>query len=115
MTPDPESAARRAMEMVGGPLVLTPKLTARDCPLSWTVSYTRRLCLPGDTVEIDDEVSAYGLLACLEALEKRLVEQDAALLRHLTERQPREEKADEPNEHQLDGPVREPAQVPPQE
>jgi hypothetical protein len=83
VTPDPESAARRALGLVGGPLTLTPKLTTRDGPPYWTAEYTRRLRLPGDTVEIDDEVSAYGLLACLEALEKRLREQDAALLAYL--------------------------------
>jgi hypothetical protein len=87
---DPESAARRALGLLGGPLTLTPKLTTRDGPLYWTAEYARRLRLPGSTVEIEDEVSAYGLLACLESLERRLAEQDAALLRHL---KAREEKA----------------------
>jgi hypothetical protein len=84
--PDPESAARRALEAVGGPVQLVPKLTG-DGPLSWTVEYVRRYRLPGHTVEIIGSVSAYGLLACLEALEKRIAEQDAALLAYLRARE----------------------------
>jgi hypothetical protein len=83
---DPESAARRALQLLGGELVLTPKLTG-DGPLSWSVEYVRRYRLPGYTVEIVGSVSAYGLLACLEELEKRIAEQDAALLAYLKARE----------------------------
>jgi hypothetical protein len=88
---DSESAARRALEAVGGPLTLTPKLTG-DCELHWTVEYVRRVRTSAGTVEFaPDHVSGYGLLKCLEAMEKRLREQDAALLRHLQSRPTQEE------------------------
>lgn len=88
-TPDPESAARRALQLLGGPLTLTPVLTGEAVP-RWTAQYRRLIRLPGSTVEYDDAVTAYGLLACLEKLTRRIAEQDAALLAYL---RAREEKA----------------------